>query len=963
MLTLIALNGQDKGRVFQLNGETPELLGRQAPMLKLADAQTSRKHAEICLQNNTWLIRDLGSTNGTWVNGQKITQITELEVGDRIVMGRHQFRVSQISNLPAPTPQPKTTQPEPRIGHEELADMGVDLSESLSADILDEDGELPKVAEDALIDESALDDDLDIPLTTAPPAALEAASDDALVDLDALLADEGVDLGASGTSAPVTDESQAQPQQTTESIEAPEEEESPAASQTPVSPEDGVIDLDAILGDDAAVDQAEDVDVPSAEAETPDTEIEDTSAPQEAPAQAVSKPSADDNVFDIDELLGDEVEGEAGSVSVGHEQGLDVSDDDEAIDEVELPTEPELSEAEAEQEVDSTEADESDDDIIDLDAQLQTPDQTPEVNEPDSSNVDALGEVEAMDSPAEVEPSEPAEAEDQPETDEPVEKDTSDSLIDIDVLATAVPTGTLGDKPDDADIELPGDDDLETELDTDTDQQPDDAIDEVLGDLSDELDQKPEPSSDIPDDVSAEDSAIETPVEIEDETTTQQNLQAEDDGLAGIDRTLLLSENEQAQAVSSYKKSRVKMLVIVVICLVIAGVGGFFGYNYISSLSGASAQSNDRNTVPTNNRNVVDDNRQPDVTPAPQSKNTTPPPTKQTTPPPTPVKQADSTNATPNPKKPIADPFADLDVPLDGDPFNLSNAKPEQTAPDTDATETQTPSQESDNTAGERTEQAEPTSLLDTTPEQTQASSDAETLALATGKPEQQSVSITETDTGTPNNDLELLAGVIDTTRSQSDKVNEAATLLGARKIVYVVDASGSLVDSFPRVLKELDSEVAKLLTQQAFTVIFFGSDGVTEVPPVGLRWANDMNKHHLRRWIAPQTGNVNAWGRGDPLEALRKAFSYQPNEVVILSDNLIGRQVSQEDVTHLLDTIAEMSQGKVEMIHVVQFFDRDPQQVLKSIADRFHGNYNQVTNTPSPDAQTAVDEDPFKLQ
>ncbi len=963
MLTLIALNGQDKGRVFQLNGETPELLGRQAPMLKLADAQTSRKHAEISLQNNTWLIRDLGSTNGTWVNGQKITQITELEVGDRIVMGRHQFRVSQISNLPAPTPQPKTTQPEPRIGQEELADMGVDLSESLSADILDEDGELPKVAEDALIDESVSDDDLDIPLTTAPPAALEAASDDALVDLDALLADEGVDLGASGTSAPVTDESQEQPQQTTESIEAPEEEETPTASQTPASTEDGVIDLDAILGDDAAVEQAEDIDVHSAEAEAPDAEIEDTSAPQEAPVQAASESPADDDVFDIDELLGDESEGAAGSVSAGHAQGLDVSDDDEAIDEVELPAEPETSATESEQAADSTEADESDDDIIDLDAQLQTPDQTPEVNEPDSSNVDALGEVEAMDSPAEVEPSEPAEAEDQPETDEPVEKNTSDSLIDIDVLATAVPTGTLGDKPDDADIELPGDDDLETELDTDTDQQPDDAIDEVLGDLSDELDQKPEPSSDIPDEVSAEDSAIETPAEIEDETPAQQELQAEDDDLAGIDKTLLLSEDEQAQAVSSYKKSRLKMLVIVVICLVIAGVGGFFGYNYISNQTGTNAQSYDRNTVPTNNRNVADDNRQPDTTPAPENKNTTTPPTKPVTPPPTPTKQTDSTNAAPKPTKPIADPFADLDVPLNGDPFNLSSDESEQTTPDSDTTETQTPSQESSDTAGETTGQAEPTSSIDTTPEQSQASSDAETLALATGKPEQQSVSITETNPGTHAGDLELLAGVIDTTRSESDKVNEAATLLGARKIVYVVDASGSLVDSFPRVLKELDSEIAKLLTQQAFTVIFFGSDGVTEVPPVGLRWANDMNKHHLRRWIAPQTGNVNAWGRGDPLEALRKAFSYQPNEVVILSDNLIGRQVSQEDVTHLLDTIAEMSQGKVEMIHVVQFFDRDPQQVLKSIADRFHGNYNQVTNTPSPDAQTAVDEDPFKLQ
>ena len=63
------------------------VLGRSRSCdLRLPDADTSRRHAEIVCENDTALLRDLGSTNGTRVNGAKVTQHT-LKPGDRIQIG------------------------------------------------------------------------------------------------------------------------------------------------------------------------------------------------------------------------------------------------------------------------------------------------------------------------------------------------------------------------------------------------------------------------------------------------------------------------------------------------------------------------------------------------------------------------------------------------------------------------------------------------------------------------------------------------------------------------------------------------------------------------------------------------------------------------------------------------------------------------------------------------------------
>ena len=72
--------------VFNLAGSRV-LIGRRTDAdIVLSQRLTSRQHAEIVRQGDPWILVDLNSTHGTWVNGRRIMQHT-LSGGDRIQLG------------------------------------------------------------------------------------------------------------------------------------------------------------------------------------------------------------------------------------------------------------------------------------------------------------------------------------------------------------------------------------------------------------------------------------------------------------------------------------------------------------------------------------------------------------------------------------------------------------------------------------------------------------------------------------------------------------------------------------------------------------------------------------------------------------------------------------------------------------------------------------------------------------
>jgi FHA domain/Domain of unknown function (DUF1707) len=69
------------------------LLGRSSScQLQFADDTVSRRHAELRLEHGSWILRDLGSSNGTWVNDRRVIE-AEVVAGDVLCLGGCRFRL------------------------------------------------------------------------------------------------------------------------------------------------------------------------------------------------------------------------------------------------------------------------------------------------------------------------------------------------------------------------------------------------------------------------------------------------------------------------------------------------------------------------------------------------------------------------------------------------------------------------------------------------------------------------------------------------------------------------------------------------------------------------------------------------------------------------------------------------------------------------------------------------------
>jgi pSer/pThr/pTyr-binding forkhead associated (FHA) protein len=87
---LLVLSGPLKGHKYLVKADVPILIGRspEADINISYDDYCSRKHASIRILNNKFVIEDLNSTNGTYVNGKKIEGEWMLSDGDIITFGQ-----------------------------------------------------------------------------------------------------------------------------------------------------------------------------------------------------------------------------------------------------------------------------------------------------------------------------------------------------------------------------------------------------------------------------------------------------------------------------------------------------------------------------------------------------------------------------------------------------------------------------------------------------------------------------------------------------------------------------------------------------------------------------------------------------------------------------------------------------------------------------------------------------------
>ena len=130
--------------------------------------------------------------------------------------------------------------------------------------------------------------------------------------------------------------------------------------------------------------------------------------------------------------------------------------------------------------------------------------------------------------------------------------------------------------------------------------------------------------------------------------------------------------------------------------------------------------------------------------------------------------------------------------------------------------------------------------------------------------------------------------------------------------VVYLIDRSGSMIDTFDTVRREMLLSIADLAPNRKFHVVLFADGRPVEKSPRGMTRATDAAKVRLVKFLEP----ARASGQTDPIPAINRAF----------------------------DALAEGSAGKVAIIHLLTdgvFPDNDA--VLKTIRRRNAGGRIQI--------------------
>jgi hypothetical protein len=126
---LVQRSGPAPGKIYSLT-KNEIYMGRDITNdIVINDPEISRKHARLTLQTGGYLLEDLGSTNGTFVDGQRITGSHTMAPGEAIMLGDNVSLAYEVSDYdpeatmavsqeempvpPAPSPVPYESVPQP----------------------------------------------------------------------------------------------------------------------------------------------------------------------------------------------------------------------------------------------------------------------------------------------------------------------------------------------------------------------------------------------------------------------------------------------------------------------------------------------------------------------------------------------------------------------------------------------------------------------------------------------------------------------------------------------------------------------------------------------------------------------------------------------------------------------------------------------------------------------------------
>jgi hypothetical protein len=104
MAKLVVLSAGLTGRSHELKADKTTIGRVEDNTFQLAEPSVSSHHCEVEMRGSDVLVKDLNSTNGTFINGEKVTE-SVLKPGQTLRLGQVEIRL-ETEGMPAPAPAP-----------------------------------------------------------------------------------------------------------------------------------------------------------------------------------------------------------------------------------------------------------------------------------------------------------------------------------------------------------------------------------------------------------------------------------------------------------------------------------------------------------------------------------------------------------------------------------------------------------------------------------------------------------------------------------------------------------------------------------------------------------------------------------------------------------------------------------------------------------------------------------------
>ena len=120
MAKLVLLSEGLTGRSYELKVDRTTVGRVEDNAFQISEPSVSSHHCELLLRGNDVVVKDLNSTNGTFINGEKVTEVV-LKPGQILRLGQIEMRLE--SGVPAPAHDKK------KLEHTMVIPQGVKLNE------------------------------------------------------------------------------------------------------------------------------------------------------------------------------------------------------------------------------------------------------------------------------------------------------------------------------------------------------------------------------------------------------------------------------------------------------------------------------------------------------------------------------------------------------------------------------------------------------------------------------------------------------------------------------------------------------------------------------------------------------------------------------------------------------------------------------------------------------------------